>query len=315
MNSINDNRNKLIDIPVIGSIKSCYNEKWGTPRQGQYCSTSIATIYFDSNAIRKEELLIFNEYSHIMLVFVFNMNKVRITSDTCNTLGTNDNKDEYLISNAKVTPPKINNGEKRGCLATRSPHRPVPIGLSVCIIKNVDYNHLKMQVGGVDIIDGTPILEIFPYSPYFSMNLNEIIIPNWIKYLNLKANDELNVYFSFASFNDIMNFPAIEDSGKLGTDPNNIKNATSLFDFIIKLLKIDPRSRYSKKKDHKLFGIKLFNDYQLIYQQYNSYIKVIRLIHSDNKIIGGLSPRTMTWYSKITSFLYSNTHMSDKNSF
>ncbi len=53
---------------------------------------------------------------------------------------------------------------RRGVLATRSPHRPNPIGLSVVRLLGVD--GLVLRVGDIDMIDGTPVLDVKPYVPY-----------------------------------------------------------------------------------------------------------------------------------------------------
>ncbi len=59
----------------------------------------------------------------------------------------------------KVLPPRST--VRRGVLATRSPHRPNPIGLSV--VKLVRVDGLAVHVRGVDMVDGTPVLDLKPY--------------------------------------------------------------------------------------------------------------------------------------------------------
>lgn len=61
-----------------------------------------------------------------------------------------------------VRPPR--GGGKRGVLATRSPHRPNAIGLSAVELLAVDEGALRVR--GLDLLDGTPILDIKPYVPY-----------------------------------------------------------------------------------------------------------------------------------------------------
>lgn len=61
-----------------------------------------------------------------------------------------------------VKPPR--GGPKRGVLATRSPHRPNAIGLSAVELLKVEGRTLQLR--GVDLLDGTPILDIKPYVPY-----------------------------------------------------------------------------------------------------------------------------------------------------
>jgi len=52
-----------------------------------------------------------------------------------------------------------------GIFATRSPKRPNPIGLSVLRLVNIDGDQLHVQ--GIDILNGTPVLDIKPYLPAF----------------------------------------------------------------------------------------------------------------------------------------------------
>jgi len=53
---------------------------------------------------------------------------------------------------------------KRGVFATRSPHRPNAIGLSAVALTAVEGR--RLHLGGVDLLDGTPVLDIKPYVPY-----------------------------------------------------------------------------------------------------------------------------------------------------
>jgi tRNA (adenine37-N6)-methyltransferase len=63
----------------------------------------------------------------------------------------------------KVLPPRSTDGRK-GVLATRAPHRPNPLGLSALRLERVDGLHLHVR--DVDLLDGTPVLDIKPYVPY-----------------------------------------------------------------------------------------------------------------------------------------------------
>ncbi len=63
---------------------------------------------------------------------------------------------------ARVKPPR--GGPKRGVLATRSPHRPNAIGLSAVELVGIEGRTLHLR--GVDLLDGTPVLDIKPYVPY-----------------------------------------------------------------------------------------------------------------------------------------------------
>lgn len=63
---------------------------------------------------------------------------------------------------SKVLPPRSD--VKRGVFATRSPHRPNPIGLSA--VRLVRVEGLTLFVRDLDILDDTPVLDIKPYLPY-----------------------------------------------------------------------------------------------------------------------------------------------------
>ena len=55
--------------------------------------------------------------------------------------------------------------ETRGLFATRAPNRPNPIGLSVVRLAGIDDRILRIE--NVDVLDGTPLLDIKPYVPAF----------------------------------------------------------------------------------------------------------------------------------------------------
>ena len=63
----------------------------------------------------------------------------------------------------KVLPPRSRSGRK-GVFSTRSPHRPNPLGLSVVRLERVA--GLTLQVRNVDMLDGTPVLDLKPYVAY-----------------------------------------------------------------------------------------------------------------------------------------------------
>jgi tRNA (adenine37-N6)-methyltransferase len=62
----------------------------------------------------------------------------------------------------KVLPPRSD--EKRGVFATRSPHRPNPIGMSAVSLVRIEDSVLHVR--GLDMIDGTPVLDVKPYIAY-----------------------------------------------------------------------------------------------------------------------------------------------------
>ena len=63
----------------------------------------------------------------------------------------------------KVLPPRSTTGRK-GVFATRSPHRPNPLGMSVVRLERVE--GLTLHIRDADMIDGTPVLDLKPYIAY-----------------------------------------------------------------------------------------------------------------------------------------------------
>lgn len=127
----------------IGFIKSCYQDKFGTPRQPGLVPHSRAWIHFEKIWQPEISLQGLEQYSHLWVIFHFHQN----------------GNERF---HAKVHPPRMN-GESIGVFATRSPHRPNPIGLSLVKIESIRDGIL--EISGVDLIEGTPVLDIKPYLP------------------------------------------------------------------------------------------------------------------------------------------------------
>eukprot|EP00919_Chromeraceae_sp_WS-2016_P007122 GHVR01016753.1.p1 GENE.GHVR01016753.1~~GHVR01016753.1.p1 ORF type:complete len:109 (+),score=42.90 GHVR01016753.1:212-538(+) len=60
----------------------------------------------------------------------------------------------------QVTPPKLE-GKRVGVFATRAPHRPNPIGLTVCRVERIESTQIVLA--GVDLVHGTPVITLEPY--------------------------------------------------------------------------------------------------------------------------------------------------------
>lgn len=120
----------------IGYISSPYQNQQDTPRQGKHKPQVTAMIILDEKY--KEGLL--GLQAGMQCVVLFNFHK----------------SDDYrLITNSHET------GLQMGVFATRSPHRPNGIGMSMITITNITDNIIEFT--GVDMLDGTPVLDIKPY--------------------------------------------------------------------------------------------------------------------------------------------------------
>lgn len=77
---------------------------------------------------------------------------------------------------------------ERGIFATRSPARPNPVGLSLVELVSVNENILKIR--GVDMLDGTPVIDIKPYVPDFEICEN--VRKGWFEGNTYKAEKILS---------------------------------------------------------------------------------------------------------------------------
>lgn len=132
-------------LKPIGLLQSCFKQKFGTPRQPGIVSHSVAEIVLDPQWQPEISLQGLEQFSHLWVIFEFHQNG------------------EYDF-HAKIHPPRLK-GESMGLFATRSPHRPNALGLSVVKILRVLSD--RILVSGVDMIDGTPIFDLKPYLPQF----------------------------------------------------------------------------------------------------------------------------------------------------
>ncbi len=134
---------KTLTLVPIGMISTPYLSKYAAPRQPASAPEKhIGVITLDGGQNFEQALEDLKEFEYIWILFWFDRN---------------------ANWKPKVLPP--NSGRvKRGLFATRSPHRPNPIGLSLC--KLIDTRGRRITIENPDILDGTPILDIKPYIPH-----------------------------------------------------------------------------------------------------------------------------------------------------
>jgi len=130
---------------AIGILESCFKEKFGTPRQPMLVPAATARLKIRKEFIPEQSLKGLSEFSHVWLLSYFH-------------LSTNKN---FLST---VHPPRLL-GKTVGVFASRSPHRPSPIGLSVAKLEKIEGDTLYLT--GTDLVDGTPILDVKPYIPSY----------------------------------------------------------------------------------------------------------------------------------------------------
>ncbi len=124
----------------IGFVRSPYKEKRDAPRQG-VVSGAEGTIELSAKSGFLHALEDLDGFERIIVIFHFH---------------------EVEGWRPKVQPPR--SSVRRGVFATRSPHRPNAIGFSV--VKLVRVDGLVLHIAELDMLDGTPVLDIKPYVPY-----------------------------------------------------------------------------------------------------------------------------------------------------
>lgn len=141
-----------IKYKPIGVIHSPFKEPKGTPIQpaGAKGTDGIVEIFPEY----AEGLKDIEGFSHIILLYHFHLSK----------------------ESTLIAKPYMDN-ETHGVFAMRGPSRPNPIGISVVRLVRVEGNMLHIR--DVDIVDGTPLLDIKPYIPEF--DIREVERIGWLE--------------------------------------------------------------------------------------------------------------------------------------
>jgi tRNA-Thr(GGU) m(6)t(6)A37 methyltransferase TsaA len=133
----------------VGYVRSCYKEKFGIPRQPGLVPAARAVLELVPPYDRPEAVQGLEDFSHVWLLFVFH--------------GIPDG-----AWKPTVRPPRLGGNRRIGVFASRSMFRPNPIGLSLVELERLerDAGTVRLHLKGVDLLDGTPVLDIKPYLPY-----------------------------------------------------------------------------------------------------------------------------------------------------
>jgi tRNA-Thr(GGU) m(6)t(6)A37 methyltransferase TsaA len=129
----------------IGVVRSPFDERAAAPRQASAGAGVAARIELFPGHGYEDALSGLEDWEYAWVLFVFHKNV-----------------EEGRGWKPKVLPPRAT--AKHGVFATRSPHRPNPIGMSAVRVERVD--GLVVHVRDVDLLDGTPVLDLKPYVAY-----------------------------------------------------------------------------------------------------------------------------------------------------
>lgn len=208
-------------LTPIGFIDTPFSQKFGIPRQshalslakGQICFTKHINV---ANACRGLEA-----FSHLWLSFIFHEHIDKPWSDT-------------------VRPPRLGGNERVGVFASRATHRPNPIGLS--LVKNEGLNEKnQLIVSGVDLLCGTPIVDIKPYLDY-----SDTALDAQCAYANQAPDKSKKVVFDHSLQSQLTQILASHSDFKQLCES---------------VLSFDPRPAYKQSlaQDDKSYSLRLYN--------------------------------------------------------
>lgn len=135
-------------IQPVATIHTPFKEKFAIPRQPMLAPAARGTIELLPPFDQPDALAGLEKSSHLWIIFLFHEAL----------------PDPDQAPRLKVRPPRLGGNEKAGVFATRSSHRPNGIGQSVVRVEGIQ--GIRIEVSGVDLLDGTPVIDIKPYIPY-----------------------------------------------------------------------------------------------------------------------------------------------------
>jgi len=212
----------MYQIEPIGIINTPYKEKFAVPRQPRLVPSATSSIQLIGSANCAESIRSMEQFSHVWLLFLFNHN---------------------LESGWKPTvrPPRLGGNERVGVFSSRSPFRPNGIGMSAVELKGIRHkdNQYYIELGSVDLVDKTPIIDIKPYIPYSDS------IPNANGgYGHQQPNDMKHIHFTESARQQLNQQPDYEHKKLV----------------ISEVLSQDPRPAYKQRtSDTKEYAVHLFD--------------------------------------------------------
>ncbi|MGF1836145.1 tRNA (N6-threonylcarbamoyladenosine(37)-N6)-methyltransferase TrmO [Photobacterium sanguinicancri] len=235
-----------VSIEPVGVIHSPYKEKFAVPRQPGLVPSARAEIVLQGDANTAEAVRGLEQFSHLWLLFLFDQNLEAGWRPT-------------------VRPPRLGGNERIGVFASRATFRPNGIGMSAVELKGVrqQNGNVIIELGGVDLVDGTPIVDIKPYIPYSDS------LPNAHGGFAASEPQTLPVIFSDSAVKQLQKGQAAYHQA-----------------VISEVLAQDPRPAYKKgKADNKQYAVHLFN-YNVRFSVSFDAITVIALEPIDDESFG-----------------------------
>lgn len=208
-------------LEPIGIIHTPYKEKFAVPRQPRLAPSSSAKIALTGASNSLEAVRGIEQFSHLWLLFLFDQNLQSGWTPT-------------------VRPPRLGGNERVGVFSSRAPFRPNGIGMSAVELKGIkqESGQIWIELGSVDLVDGTPIIDIKPYIPYSDS------IPQANGGFAQSEPKLLDVLFS----------PLADQQLRFHANKEQVRAVIS------EVLAQDPRPAYKKNRiDEKEYAVNLFD--------------------------------------------------------
>ncbi|QLI82391.1 tRNA (N6-threonylcarbamoyladenosine(37)-N6)-methyltransferase TrmO [Chitinibacter fontanus] len=203
-------------IEPLGYLATPFADKFGIPRQPRLAPHAIGTLKLLPPFNRAECVRGLSDFSHVWLQFVFH----EVAGQWSPT----------------VRPPRLGGNTKVGVFASRSPFRPNSLGLSLVeLIKIDEQDGITLHFAGVDLVDGTPIVDIKPYIPFVES------LPDARSGFVSGAPEQLQVVFSAEAELQISH-----------------AEIPHLRELISEVLAQDPRPAYASDP-YRIYGVRLYH--------------------------------------------------------
>ncbi|EFE96099.1 tRNA (N6-threonylcarbamoyladenosine(37)-N6)-methyltransferase TrmO [Serratia odorifera] len=133
----------------IGTIRSPYKEKFAVPRQPGLVEDGGGELVLLPPYNQAEAVRGLGEFSHLWVMFIFHQTMDGGWRPT-------------------VRPPRLGGNTRMGVFATRSTFRPNPLGMSLVELTGIRVHggEVVLELGSLDLVDGTPVVDIKPYLPF-----------------------------------------------------------------------------------------------------------------------------------------------------
>lgn len=205
-------------VNPIGYVHSCFKEKFAIPRQPLLAPAAQGCIELLPPYDQAEAIAGLEDISHIWVIFLFH-------------------KTLESTPRLKVRPPRLGGNKSIGVFASRATHRPNGIGQSAVRLDRVEAG--RLWISGIDLLDGTPVLDIKPYVPYadslpFAHNAiaeqaPELISVNWLPTALQQAQQHA------------------------------LRLAQPLIELIEQCLAQDPRPAYQQPAPERIYGVRFYD--------------------------------------------------------